>query len=367
VVELVLGWTKTQPTGFGGQLACGARAFDTRPAVDKNGTLVFHHGGITVHFPFADALDEVVAWCGANPDELVVMTVWSCEGDGCDGLVASTLAAAGISPVTDCGFFANMTLGGARQRAAGLPGGGQLLVVTGATEGEESCSYSNYEPDVACSGFDTITASAPADLSMAVAGCLAAAGVAETDGALPVDALAPGQAAALISCAAGLAERAAAESAAGGAAEDKDAGGTAGGTADFHALAAGNVSSAVYRCYVGDDREAFPKQRMRSYLDATSQGFAGSPAAATGQLWQMQALWQESAASVVLGTLSRSSLLGDEARSAWNADLAVDVAAGRWSAINLLEVNNVCDGGPQLLDALRAWWSAQRATASAQP
>ena len=69
----------------------------------------------------------------------------------------------------------------------------------------------------------------------------------------------------------------------------------------------------------------------------------------------MQALWEETAESVVLGTLKRSSLLADEVRSSLNAKLAAAVGAGRWGKINLLEVNNVCDGGPELLAALRKW------------
>jgi hypothetical protein len=99
---------------------------------------------------------------------------------------------------------------------------------------------------------------------------------------------------------------------------------------------------------------------MFAYLDAVSAGFPNSTAATSGsgQLWQMQALWQESPASVVLGAAARSTLLDDELRSGLNSKLAEAVAAGRWSHVNLLEVNNVCDGGPALFDALRSWWNA---------
>ena len=70
---------------------------------------------------------------------------------------------------------------------------------------------------------------------------------------------------------------------------------------------------------------------------------------------QAQALWQESAASVAIGASRNSSLLRDERESGLNAALASLVRAGQWRGrLNLLEVNNICDGGPQLLAAMRA-------------
>jgi len=63
---------------------------------------------------------------------------------------------------------------------------------------------------------------------------------------------------------------------------------------------------------------------------------------------------------VVLGTLRRSSLLEDQKRSSLNAKLAAAVSSGRWQQVNLLEVNDVCDGGPDLLAALRRWDAARQ-------
>jgi hypothetical protein len=51
-----------------------------------------------------------------------------------------------------------------------------------------------------------------------------------------------------------------------------------------------------------------------------------------------QALWQETVASVPLGTLAQSSLLEDESRAQLNAQLTAAVKANRWPIINLLEV-----------------------------
>lgn len=69
--------------------------------------------------------------------------------------------------------------------------------------------------------------------------------------------------------------------------------------------------------------------------------------------WQAQALWQEGADTVVIGTLRNSSLLHDELESQLNLELARQVRAGRWPVLGLIEINNVCDGGPELLDAIQ--------------
>ena len=81
---------------------------------------------------------------------------------------------------------------------------------------------------------------------------------------------------------------------------------------------------------------------------------AGPPA--DGRLYSHQALWQETDASVAIGVLHGSSLLEDERRSGLNAQLSERVADGSFDAkrANLVEVNNVCDGGAALLAALRA-------------
>ena len=132
-------------------------------------------------------------------------------------------------------------------------------------------------------------------------------------------------------------------------------------------------SEVVYRCYDGDPRQGYPLDRLFDYLDATSLTMPPtddptaplSPDGTGRQLWQMQALWQETAESVVLGTLRRSSLLDDEIRSGLNAKLAAAVSSGRWqgSGISLLEVNNVCDGGAQLYGALKAMYNRSKAAA----
>jgi len=71
--------------GFVEQIECGARAFDIRPYVKADGSLIFHHGTALCDYPLKDALQEVVDWTTSNPDELVVLSEFSCwseEGGG---------------------------------------------------------------------------------------------------------------------------------------------------------------------------------------------------------------------------------------------------------------------------------------------
>jgi len=109
-----------------------------------------------------------------------------------------------------------------------------------------------------------------------------------------------------------------------------------------------DASRGYYTCY--GSKKDFPINRMFSYLDEISQG--GPPS--SGHLWEMQAIWQESTDSVAIGELHASSLLLDESRSGLNGLLTEAVAAGRFPSINMFEINNVCDGGLELLNALRA-------------
>ena len=63
---------------------------------------------------------------------------------------------------------------------------------------------------------------------------------------------------------------------------------------------------------------------------------------------------QYSAKSIALSELALSSIVSDEARSGANAALTGAVQAGRLKHVNILEVDNVCDGGTMLFGALLA-------------
>eukprot|EP01038_Epipyxis_sp_PR26KG_P005315 gene5315-7379_t len=72
-----------------------------------------------------------------------------------------------------------------------------------------------------------------------------------------------------------------------------------------------------------------------------------------GIFWGYGANWQSSAESDIFGTLHNSSLLLDEERSGINAWTTKTIQQGRLQYINMLGIDNVCDGGEELFKALQ--------------
>lgn len=291
----------------------GARVFDARPAMNDQGELVWHHGSIVVNYTFVDSLNEVIEWCGNNQDELVLMSISDCTGDGCNDAVNEALQNANVPYITSCSWFENATLANTRVEAA-ISNGGQLLAING------DCGYMNYVPAVACSGYNKTS------LENKIAKCLEQS---ETNNLVSSENIEL-----LTQC----------------AEEFRD---------EYEVLIKQSKLPKVYRCYDDDTTNAFPLGRIFDYLDGVSTSYGTQ---LQGKMWQMQAIWQETDESVVLGTLVRSSLLEDEERSSLNAKLVASVDAGRWNQISLLEVNNVCDNGPELFTSLRNWWAQQAST-----
>ena len=73
------------------------------------------------------------------------------------------------------------------------------------------------------------------------------------------------------------------------------------------------------------------------------------------KLWMTQAHWQSSASSVVAGTLHGSSVLLDVQRSQVNQRTAEKLlkSSDFCPSINLLEVDDICNGGSALRAALK--------------
>lgn len=113
-----------------------------------------------------------------------------------------------------------------------------------------------------------------------------------------------------------------------------------------------SANDITYCCYTDCKTKDLPVKRMTDYIDKVLA--AGPPA--DGKLYTVQALWEETASSVEVGELAFSSLLDDEKRSALNSMLATRIASGamKSSTLGLLEVNNVCDGGEALRQAMYA-------------
>lgn len=146
LLHQVNNWAKTQADGGAkGMLDCGARGFDWRPSVHDDGTVVMHHGEVIIHHEMGQALDEMVAWCEANPapEDLVVLGITDIEGDR--SKVTALLEARNISYVEDCSDLKDLTVEAAAKRSA-LPNGGSLLATF-------DCWVGHYEPAVTCSGW----------------------------------------------------------------------------------------------------------------------------------------------------------------------------------------------------------------------
>lgn len=252
-------WAKTQPDGGPAALMdCGIRAFDWRPQINSDGSIIMHHGGVKINHPMSDALDAMVAWANNHTavEDIVILYVTDTAG-GDQSNVISLLASKNITSIANCSDLKGLTVADAAERGQ-IPGGGAILAVPG-------CLVSNYDPSVACSGFG--------------------------DG------------------------------------------------------------SIEYTCYADSSSKSFPLNRMWAYLDKVAS--AGPPA--DGSLFTSQGIWQESTDSVIVGETHLSSLLLDETRSQLNSLLAQRMASGVWnvSRAGIVEINNACDGGVQLLEALR--------------
>lgn len=292
-------WTKTQADGgVTGMLDCGARAFDWRPRLAK-GKLIMHHGPISVKHSMNVSLGEMLHWAGSkgtSKHDLLVLVINQSDGDGCDAAVRSLLNQRRISYITDCSRLRGLTAAAAFDLGA-LPGGGAIVAT--------SCFQSNYDKTVACSGFGS---KLEGELAVPVE---VGVGVARVEGPI--------------------------------------------GRPTSHLPRAGlnaTAKAAMYTCYSDSRSKAFPVERMWTYINQITA--AGPPE--NGSLYSVQTLWQETPNSIVVGEFHASSLLKDEEKSGLNVMLADAITSGQWNAsrIGQVKVNNVCDGGAQLLAALRS-------------
>ena len=113
-------------------------------------------------------------------------------------------------------------------------------------------------------------------------------------------------------------------------------------------LLASLIAVFTYSCWDDSSTKSTPVDQMTAYMDKiTKEGSDGST-----PFYQIQALWEESTASVVIGELHLSSLVNDEEKSKLNALMTSYIEADRFENLNYVEVNNVCDGGVELKAAL---------------
>lgn len=268
VKEEVIKYTKTQSANIVGQLVCGARAFDYRPYIKRDGTVVAHHGPVVIPHEMGATLDEITQWVGehGDMDEVVLLYVSHIDGHNCtEGQctrepVKEVLNLKGISYMEDCSALESLTYSDAVAMGKLGDGRGSVLALF-------DCVSENYDDTVNCYG------SVPGD------------------------------------------------------------------------------NRGKFVCY-GDDadsRKDIPMYNMQQYL-TNATGLLERPS--TG-LWMNQAHWQSTTESISLGLLHNSSVTLDEIRSGLNAQLAVMIRKGAFPSLNLLELDEVCDGGADIRAALQ--------------
>lgn len=116
-----------------------------------------------------------------------------------------------------------------------------------------------------------------------------------------------------------------------------------------------NCYSKDFTCYDARPKNTaqIPWDHMISYAMNTtaadkSHGESYTP-------WMLQAHWQSTAGSITSGTLHRSSILLDEERSGMNLWTAESIAAGVFPTLSIIEVDNVCNHGIDIYNALKDW------------
>jgi hypothetical protein len=157
-LHVVNSWAKTQQDGGpSGMLGCGARAFDWRPTLLSNGTIIAHHGDVQVAVTMDTSLSDFTAWLGQHGQavqDLVVLGITECidptNAPGtCVPAVQKLLGLHGVTWVQDCGLLQGLTAAEAYGKSK-LPGGGSMLAIF-------DCWDMNYDDTIACSGYNNAT------------------------------------------------------------------------------------------------------------------------------------------------------------------------------------------------------------------
>ena len=277
-------WAKTQPEGgIRKMLECGARFFDWRPKLLKNGELVMHHSAIVVNYPMSKVLDELILWLSDNKaapleNNLVVLGITDCDGgDKCIDAVENELKLHNITFIKNCTLVHNMTVAAATKLSP-------LPVIS-----VNSCWDENYDPTIACSGFHySKSSNITNEKSLSKSSLL-------------------------------------------------------------HLQSPDHIE---YTCYNNSATKLFPLNRIYNYINKTLSQMAYRT---NKTLFTVQAIWQETVGSVIVSGQHDSSLLLDESKSQINHILAEKIMNKEFDVtnVNAVEINNVCDGGIELLNALR--------------
>lgn len=105
---------------------------------------------------------------------------------------------------------------------------------------------------------------------------------------------------------------------------------------------------AWWWCYDPATRD-IPLDSMWRYMRSSTSNLPSN-----GRLWMTQAHWQYNAEAIARGVLLASTILLDEMRSNLNFQVATKIRQREFRFLNLVEVDNVCNNGLVLLEALRS-------------
>lgn len=135
------------------QLNDGARALDVRPKLLKNGTIVCHHGVVTIPVTLQTLVQDAIRWVNENPNELVLILHlnlafesgfnWE-EGTAVDAL-SQVYNSLGV-PYVACEDVYQMTIAQTMELAQ-LASGGYLLAIDRHDTYASSCAKLNYLSD----------------------------------------------------------------------------------------------------------------------------------------------------------------------------------------------------------------------------
>jgi hypothetical protein len=105
------------------------------------------------------------------------------------------------------------------------------------------------------------------------------------------------------------------------------------------------------QCYTDSKHKDKPWETFTAYMKTATVTTEKS-----ANLRMVQAHWQSSTESVPLGLMHKSSVLLDEQRSKMNSWVVANIAsyATEGGSIGLVELDNVCDGGEEVMRALQA-------------
>jgi len=304
-------WTRTQSENITTQLNCGVRVLDWRPILDNGtGTVLMHHGDVTIPVRQADMIKELVDWAGSSEkldgedyEQLILVNLWDCWNSGCPEKAIAEFAAAGI-PTISTSDARNLTVGQSMNLAK-LSTRGHVLVLNG---GIDVPGWETYNQFLECHGFVDLNEELKWRAEVEI--CINKNISDETQMGI-----------------------------------------------DFHRIwdcilgAEGILMKAEhYNCWKDTKTNDFAYNQLLDYV----MNLTSMKPPSGGELWVAQGAWAEDLADIALGFLLDSNMLKDEVNSGLNKALAIEIK-NKTKILNyppIVGINNACDGGEELRQAL---------------